>query len=167
MRILIWFWPEMFLIKYVAWVILRTPVTLWFIVLRVPGWLEICRGFILLAVLLSLGAFLCGLVGLCIHSHCSKRAWFILAGALMSLVGKAYIHVFSVLVIISYQRKSNTCTSIEIYQKKKIDLSIDYLFFYWSMYTYIYMYVERGGTLNIWKAPNYAFLKLELSSFSK
>nr|XP_034337159.1 uncharacterized protein LOC105321518 isoform X4 [Crassostrea gigas] len=50
------------------------------------GWLEICRGLILLAVLLSLGAFLCGLVGLCIHSHCSKRAWFILAGALMSLV---------------------------------------------------------------------------------
>lgn len=138
MRILIWFWPEMFLIKYVAWVILRTPVTLWFIVLRVPGWLEICRGLILLAVLLSLGAFLCGLVGLCIHSHCSKRAWFILAGALMSLVGKAYIHVSSVLVIISYQRKSNICTSIEIYQKKKIDLSIDYLFFYWSMYTYIY-----------------------------
>lgn len=139
MRILIWFWPEMFLIKYVARVILRTPVTLWFIVLRVPGWLEICRGLILLAVLLSLGAFLCGLVGLCIHSHCSKRAWFILAGALMSLVGKAYIHVSSVLVIISYQRKSNICTSIEIYQKKKIDLSIDYLFFYWSMYTYIYM----------------------------
>lgn len=101
MRILIWFWPEMFLIKYVAWVILRTPVTLWFIVLRVPGWLEICRGLILLAVLLSLGAFLCGLVGLCIHSHCSKRAWFILAGALMSLVGKAYIHVSS--VFISYR----------------------------------------------------------------
>lgn len=140
MRILIWFWPEMFLIKYVAWVILRTPVTLWFIVLRVPGWLEICRGLILLAVLLSLGAFLCGLVGLCIHSHCSKRAWFILAGALMSLVGKAYIHVFSVLVIISYQRKSNTCTSIEIYQKKKIDLSIDYLFFL-LVHVHVHIYV--------------------------
>lgn len=139
MRILIWFWPEMFLIKYVARVILRTPVTLWFIVLRVPGWLEICRGLILLAVLLSLGAFLCGLVGLCIHSHCSKRAWFILAGALMSLVGKAYIHVFSVLVIISYQRKSNTCTSIEIYQKKKIDLSIDYLFFFTGPCTRTYI----------------------------
>lgn len=140
MRILIWFWPEMFLIKYVAWVILRTPVTLWFIVLRVPGWLEICRGLILLAVLLSLGAFLCGLVGLCIHSHCSKRAWFILAGALMSLVGKAYIHVFSVLVIISYQRKSNICTSIEIYQKKKIDLSIDYLFFL-LVHVHVHIYV--------------------------
>lgn len=140
MRILIWFWPEMFLIKYVAWVILRTPVTLWFIVLRVPGWLEICRGLILLAVLLSLGAFLCGLVGLCIHSHCSKRAWFILAGALMSLVGKAYIHVSSVLVIISYQRKSNICTSIEIYQKKKIDLSIDYLFFL-LVHVHVHIYV--------------------------
>lgn len=141
MRILIWFWPEMFLIKYVAWVILRTPVTLWFIVLRVPGWLEICRGLILLAVLLSLGAFLCGLVGLCIHSHCSKRAWFILAGALMSLVGKAYIHVSSVLVIISYQRKSNICTSIEIYQKKKIDLSIDYLFFL-LVHVHVHIYVS-------------------------
>lgn len=130
----------MFLIKYVAWVILRTPVTLWFIVLRVPGWLEICRGLILLAVLLSLGAFLCGLVGLCIHSHCSKRAWFILAGALMSLVGKAYIHVSSVLVIISYQRKSNICTSIEIYQKKKIDLSIDYLFFL-LVHVHVHIYV--------------------------
>lgn len=127
----------------------------------VPGWLEICRGLILLAVLLSLGAFLCGLVGLCIHSHCSKRAWFILAGALMSLVGKAYKHIFSVLAIVSDQRKSNTCTSIEIYQKRKLSYHFIIFVFYWSIY------VKRGCTLNIWKTPNYAFLKIELSSFSK
>lgn len=67
------------------------------------GWLEICRGLILLAVLLSLGAFLCGLVGLCIHSHCSKRAWFILAGALMSLVA-----VLDLLTLILYPAMFNS-----------------------------------------------------------
>nr|XP_022344887.1 uncharacterized protein LOC111137631 isoform X5 [Crassostrea virginica] len=50
------------------------------------GWLEICRGMLLLAVLLSLTAFVCGVVGLCVHSHCSKRVWFLLAGALLSLL---------------------------------------------------------------------------------
>nr|XP_022344886.1 uncharacterized protein LOC111137631 isoform X4 [Crassostrea virginica] len=55
------------------------------------GWLEICRGMLLLAVLLSLTAFVCGVVGLCVHSHCSKRVWFLLAGALLSLVGDHYV----------------------------------------------------------------------------
>lgn len=145
MRILIWFWPEMFLIKYVAWVILRTPVTLWFIVLRVPGWLEICRGLILLAVLLSLGAFLCGLVGLCIHSHCSKRAWFILAGALMSLVGKAYIHVSS--VFISYRLISKKVKYMYFNRNlsKKENWFINWLSFFFTgpcTRTYICMWKE-------------------------
>lgn len=141
MRILIWFWPEMFFIKYVAWVILRTPVTLWFIVLRVPGWLEICRGLILLAVLLSLGAFLCGLVGLCIHSHCSKRAWFILAGALMSLVGKAYIHVSS--VFISYRLISKKVKYMYFNRNisKKENWFINWLSFFLLVHVHVHIYV--------------------------
>ncbi|XP_062601586.1 p53 apoptosis effector related to PMP-22-like isoform X1 [Saccostrea cucullata] len=50
------------------------------------GWIEVCQALSLVALLLCLGAFICGFVGLCIHSHCSKRLWFILAGAVMSLV---------------------------------------------------------------------------------
>lgn len=68
-------------------------------ILCFAGWLEICRGMLLLAVLLSLTAFVCGVVGLCVHSHCSKRVWFLLAGALLSLVGKCTLY-FSVVLCI-------------------------------------------------------------------
>lgn len=83
-------------------------------ILCFAGWLEICRGMLLLAVLLSLTAFVCGVVGLCVHSHCSKRVWFLLAGALLSLVGKCTLYFSVVLCIRSIdifdaQRIWNVC----------------------------------------------------------
>ncbi|KAK3083602.1 hypothetical protein FSP39_000114, partial [Pinctada imbricata] len=51
-----------------------------------PLWLEACQAFCLLSVLLALGAFICGFIGLCIHSRCSKHMWHTIAGILLIVV---------------------------------------------------------------------------------
>lgn len=142
MRILIWFWLEMFLIKYVVWVIFRIFVILWFIVLRVLGWLEICRGFILLVVFFFLGAFFCGLVGLCIYFYCSKRVWFILVGVFMFFVGKVYIYVFSVFISYRFILKKVKYMYFNRNILKKENWFINWLFFFLLVYVYVYIYVS-------------------------